>query len=649
MFYKLSKFFLYASLFVPLVLVKKFFFPFIAGKAITFRILVELAVLFFLLHLLAHINNPDFYKRLTEKLKHPIVICVALLALTFTITALTGINPEQSFWSNFERGDGALQLLHAAAFFILAVLLFTDRKSIERLLIVNIFVSAPICIYAFLQLITPIDTNTNWFIVAPGDRVSGTLGNPSYLAAYLLFIMAFIIYFFIRYKDPIWRTVLGVLGSFELFIFLKTGTRGAFLGFVAAILLVAAINFLITKSKNLRMTLGALFIVGIVLIGSFFATKQSPVWENVPVLNRLINFNSAANDIKPRIWTWNSALAGVIEKPVAGWGAENFPLVFDKYYNPNHFGIESFFDRTHNIFLEYALSGGLLVLLPWLAIFYFYYQKLRARPKDAWYSILFVVPIAYLIQGFFLFDTLPIYIVLFTFLALAINTEGAEISLSPGKNADLKGVNVATAIVLVAGCAALIHYTAIIPIRKNLLIVNSLILQGQLAAEVAANGRSSVSPVQIINSFHKALDFYSPIGQEEAVSMYQKFMLGIVENASNNPQLTGSPQAREDMKKILNDANTIYDKHLALYPGLKQQFINGGINIRGGLAFRLPEYLERGRTMFLSALEKAPTRLEFIRVLIELAQRQNDAVSLDKWSRRANLYRPDLFPLVPAK
>ncbi len=644
MFYKFSKFFLYASLITPLLLIKAMFFPFIAGKAITFRVLVELALLFFLFHILAHFGDREFFARLIQKLKHPIVICVAIFAVMITVTALIGVNPTQSFWSNFERGDGAFQILHYAIFFILAFLQFTERKSLERFLIVNIAVSIPICLYALLQLVTEINSN-NWFVIAPGDRVSGTLGNPSYLAAYLLFIIAFLIYFFIKNKDMVWRLLLGMLLAFEFFIFLKTGTRGAFLGMIVALLVFAIIHFFITNDKRWRLGLGIFFGTGTMLIIIFFASHSSPIWKHVPVLNRLINFSSAVNDIKPRIWTWGSGLAGAIEKPVAGWGIENFAAPFDKYYNPRHYGIESFFDRTHNIFLEYSISGGLLVLLPWLAIFFFYYRELRKRAKDMWYSVLFVIPIAYLIQGFFLFDTLPIYLAFFAFLVLFLNSDENEIHLSPNENSALVGANIATATILTLGVIGLLYYTAFLPFQKNRLIVNALLLQNTLAAQAAAGVKQTINPVEIVDAFHQALAFKSPIGQEEAVAMYQKFMLNIVENASQNEKVTSSPQARQEMKQVLDDVNKVFDDNLPIYAGLKQHFINGGINMRAGLAFNLPEYLARGKKTFTESLEKSPTRLEFIRVLIQLAQLQNDKEALEKWARRANLYRPDIFKL----
>jgi len=38
--------------------------------------------------------------------------------------------------------------------------------------------------------------------------------------------------------------------------------------------------------------------------------------------------------IYARIAVWNVARQGFLERPILGWGPENFDLVFAKYYNP---------------------------------------------------------------------------------------------------------------------------------------------------------------------------------------------------------------------------------------------------------------------------------------------------------------------------
>jgi O-antigen ligase len=646
MFQTLSRFFIYASLTTPLLLIKHSFFPFISWKATIFRIVVELSLLFFALHLFSVRKDTAYLKAIAKKLKHPLVICIGIFALAFTVAALIGINPTQSFWSSFERSEGAFQILHYAVFAVLAILLFTDRKDLERLMKVHIVVSIPICFYALLQLLI----STSDYVIAPGARVSGTLGNPSYLAAYLIFTFAFIAYFFLRTKDSFYRIALGTLALFEGFIFLKTGTRGAFLGLIAALLVFAVIHYFRTENRKTRTVLASIFIGTIVLISIFFSTRHATLWTQVPVLNRLINFTSAITDIQPRIWTWGSAMAGFIERPVAGWGAENFPVPFDKYYNPNHYGLESFFDRTHNIFLEYLISGGLLVLIPWLGILFFYYRELLRRPKDLWHSILFVVPIAYLVQGFFLFDTLPIYIGFFVLITLLLNTAPDEQPLGvPEEEIDERVMIAGVGIIIVF--AALIHTTALRPLTKNRLLLNALILQNTFTTQVANNQPTSVTPNDILISFRKALNYPSVIGQEEAVGMYQKYILQLVEMTTQNERIMANPATKGEVLGVVDEANKIFEAHRSLYPGIKQQYLNGGINLRAGFSFQSERHLNRGKELFLNGLSKAPTRLEFIRVLIELARLQGDQKELETWMRRANLYRPDLFKLetAPAK
>ncbi len=711
MFYKISRFFLYLSLLTPLLLIKSMFFPFIAGKAMFFRGMIELALLFFLFHILANLQRPEFVQQLLKKLKHPIVICLAVFTLAIIVTALTGAHPGQSFWSNFERGDGAFQILHYALFCILALVTFTDKESLLRLLLRGIMLSIPMSAYALMQLFST-DAN-NPFIVAPGARVSGTLGNPSYLAAYLIFILVFILYLLIKHRGEIkqyatellvtpligwiivyaglldwsgtantaandainktmgwsllWYAIaavilyilstidkkrfqtitLSALFLFNFFILLKTGTRGAFLAIIAGILVVAAINFVISKNKRTRLTLGVVFAGIIALSGIFFATHRAALWAHIPVLNRLVNFTSATTDIKPRIWTWGSGLAATIERPLLGWGVEGFAVPFDKYYNPNHYGIESFFDRTHNIFLEYSVSGGLLVLLSWLAIFYYYYRRLERQPKDLWYSILFATPIMYLVQGFFLFDTLPIYLAFFIFLTLVINTETDATHLAPNPQEKLQGVNIATAGLLVVGAAMLMYQTLYLPLQKNSLLVAALMAQGQLSA--SAGTPQAITPMQVVDQYHEALSLASPIGQEETIGSYQKFVLGLIENASQNQQLINNPQVRKEVRTIVDDVNAWFDNNQAIFPGLKEVYINGGMNLRAGISYGQTDLLARGKQQYLSALAIAPTRLEFISVLIQLAKVQGDTEALEKWGRQAELLRPDLFSLAALK
>lgn len=143
--------------------------------------------------------------------------------------------------------------------------------------------------------------------------------------------------------------------------------------------------------------------------------------------------------MQTRLLLWKQSIIAFKEKPIFGWGMENFNVPFEKHYNPY---FEVWYDRAHNIFFDYLVMTGILGLLSFAGIFVVYYRQffktrinadkelIYADKKPAPISqnqrqsarqkvLLFVLPIAYLVQGLVLFDVLPIYINLFLFLAFA--------------------------------------------------------------------------------------------------------------------------------------------------------------------------------------------------------------------------------------
>lgn len=628
---------MYASLFAPLVVLRSSYFPFIAGKTICFRVLIELALLCFLFHALTGLTEEE-----KKKLKHPLVIASMIFGAVFLLSAFTGVNTVQSLWSNFERGDGAFQVIHYVIFFILLVVLFPDRKKMDALLLTNIGVSLLMSAYAVGQLVNNGDANAGFFL-ASSSRVSGTLGNPSYLAAYLLVTLSFVVYFFIH-KKALWqRITLGAIFIFETYILLHTGTRAAFLAIIIGAIILCVTNLIITKNKKIRIWLGVGLALVISLPVIFFATPTARIWSDIPLLNRIINYESALTDIKPRLWTWNSALSGFKDSPLIGYGAENFPYPFDKYYNPGHYGIESFFDRTHNIFLEYMITGGIILLLAWLSMFYFYYERLFKRQKDFWWSVLFVVPIMYFAQGFFLFDTLPIYIIFFLFMAFFISQESPVHIPDTNKKKQFSAPVILTFIIITGVIGYSIYYTDYLPARKNYLLTQSLMLQNTFSSQVAQGVKQvTVTPAQIIDAFHSTLKFNSPVGQEETIGMFQKFNIYLVDLIAGNKEAMKDEKFVSEIRKLVNDTNTWFDNNLNLFPGIKEKYLNGGINLRVGLSFGQPDLLARGKKLYKEALEAGPNRLEVIRVLIEVARIEKDSATFETLLAKAKSLRPDI-------
>ena len=106
------------------------------------------------------------------------------------------------------------------------------------------------------------------------------------------------------------------------------------------------------------------------MIGSFMAFRDSNFVKNSLVLRRFSDITIGEKTTRSRFMVWNMALQGFKEKPVLGWGQENFNYVFNKYYNPKMYDQEQWFDRTHNVFLDWLIAGGILGILSYLLMFF---------------------------------------------------------------------------------------------------------------------------------------------------------------------------------------------------------------------------------------------------------------------------------------
>jgi len=435
-FFTVSKLFLFAALFCVVIVTSSTLFPFIVGKFVWFRIAASLSFIFFLLGLLFNDNiSPEIAgeyglvsKRFRAILREPLVIAVTAFIAMYLLSGFLGYDASASFWSNFERGEGGFQLLNFYLFFLMLRTLFRNKKEWKKFFGVSLIVSGLVILYGVAASI-----NLNDFIGSEGfcGRFAGSLGNPAYLAPYLMFTAFFALYLWFS-KGETKNTMRNIFYAILLFVFffffLLTQTRGTFLGLGVGLIAGFTYLFFKTQKSKLKTVSGVLAIVFIILGFSAFMLRH----KNIPIVpfcassSRLLEISTSDQTAQTRFWTWGSAIKGWKERPILGWGPENFSVVFDKYFDARHYvpgqNSETWFDRAHSVFIDYLTEIGILGLLSYLSIFIVYFWEFFKKTKDrspVINTLFFTLPIAYLVQGIALFDVLPIYLVLFTTLAFA--------------------------------------------------------------------------------------------------------------------------------------------------------------------------------------------------------------------------------------
>ena len=401
------------------------FFPYITGKNFTFRILIEILTA---VYVLLAIRVPKYRPRSSY-----VMWTLGLLVLWMALATATSIDPIKSFWSNFERMDGYITTLHLFAFFVISGAILTAEEWWDRFFVVSVWASALQGIYAVLQAF-------HIFGLGPssqsGARADTTFGNATYLAVFMLFNLFITLYLMLRKPARSWmRETLGtptVMTLYGIALVLQfaglyyTQSRGPLLGTLGGLVIAGAYIALFAKGghwKRLRkVSLWGLGVIAVIVV-LFLGLKNTSLVQKSDTLSRLASISLVDRTTISRFQIWGEAWQGFSSSPktiALGWGQENFNYVFNRYYNPNMYDQEQWFDRAHNEFIDMAIDGGLPAFVLYISLFVLaIWSIVKSRLDVPELAVLIGLLAAYAFNNLFVFDNLTSYIYFFVILAFA--------------------------------------------------------------------------------------------------------------------------------------------------------------------------------------------------------------------------------------
>ena len=406
----LIKYLLYVGIFaVPFlafIVSSSMFFPFITGKNFSFRIIVEVMTALWLVLLLFDAR----YKPRKSWVLAMLAIFVGVVALS----SVFGENFYRSFWSNYERMEGLVTYLHLLAYFLVLAGTMKTEKVWNRLFHTTLFASAIIAFYGVFQLWGVFQTHQ-------GNRLDATLGNASYLAVYMVFHIFLALALFYRAKD-FRKWIYFFVIILESFVLYHTATRGAILGIIGSLFISWLLIAILSSNKKTKLAHISLLAGMAILIGGFLFLKNADFVKNSQVLNRFSGISLTEGTTESRLTIWKMSWQGFKEKPVFGWGQENFNLVFNKYYEPILYKQEPLFDRAHNVFFDRLVTNGIFGLLSYLgllgaALYYLWANRKKTGLSIEDSAIFGSMFLAYFFNNLFVFDNLISLILFATFLA----------------------------------------------------------------------------------------------------------------------------------------------------------------------------------------------------------------------------------------
>ncbi len=401
--------------FLPLVVANSLFFPYITGKNFLFRIIVE--VIFAAWVILACCDA-----RYRPRFSYILAGFGALVGVMAVANAF-GVSPHKSFWSNYERMDGYVTLIHLALYFVVVGTMLTTERMWNAFWNTSVVVAIFMMLYGFCQL----SGSTSCPIGQGGDfRIDSRMGNAAYLAIYMFFHIFVSLLLFFRTSNTALRVSYAVLSVGFAFILLQTATRGTTLALFGGIFVTVCYMALFERTNAWMRKMAIAAVVLVLVVGAgFYSARNTAIVQSNPVLERLtaVSFK----ELTTRMTIWSLAVEGVKERPLLGWGQENFNYVFNQNYKASLYAQEPWFDRVHNLMLDWLIAGGVLGLLAYLSVLLSAVYYVAIRPfthKDeetftvAERAVLLGLLAGYTAHNLLVFDNLISYLFFASIIAM---------------------------------------------------------------------------------------------------------------------------------------------------------------------------------------------------------------------------------------
>ena len=444
---------LIAALVAPLVVVGGMFFPYVVPRNILFRVAVELATALLLLRLALGRARVDMRREY-------ILIALGAFVVAMTISALFSPARTHSMFGDFERMGGVWAWLHLALFFLLLRTL--EEPYLHIVLLAAVAVSVGVAVHAIL--------GSCFSIAAPLTII----GNPGLLGGYLLMAIAICLWQ-ARAGVSHWLYVvpIGVLYG----ALLLAGNRSSVLGLAVGGLVGSV--FIASRARGPRRWTPVILVGGVLTVTIALATlggksRSGCVLGTAPTVVHRIAATDFGGADAIRTIQWNAALAGFLDRPIAGYGPENHHLVWSTHFDPRSekLGAEVF-DRVHNQFLEILATTGLIGTLTflalWIAIGYTLYraycQRLLTVHGVAVLGGANIAYAAYLIFWFVDINALMLWLLIIAVGALRFS---AQPVLHPYQRAVSKSAVVAGVLATISVLTWALYSHAYVPVRANL-------------------------------------------------------------------------------------------------------------------------------------------------------------------------------------
>lgn len=372
-------------------------------------------------------------------------ISLILFLTSQTISAIISIDQITSFFGYYGRWNGGLLSTLSFCLLYWAFVSNINKKQVLHLIKLILFSTLIISIWAILEkyghsfscLILNGEFNVSCWAQDVSDRVFASLGQPNWLAAWLVSVapLTWIALFNSKNKKYI-SHILSLLIFVSL---LFTKSRAGLLGSWVAYTTFWTLTFI--KIRKAALTTFLLCSFYLIMATAIFGTPWTEPLFDAP--STTIRQNDTG---KIRLIVWKGAIDIWRHNPLLGTGVETFAYSYYKFRPIEHNSTSEWdfvYNKAHNEFLNLAANSGTFGLGAYLLIIItFIYWSVKKILASTTNSIIYISLLAGFIglnvTSFFGFLTVNTSLMFFIIPAIAMSVKNSKISKNNRKKLYLK-------------------------------------------------------------------------------------------------------------------------------------------------------------------------------------------------------------------
>jgi len=422
---KIYNYGIFIILTLPLLSIPTWFTPPDFGKTIIFRSILAIFLFLIAYEFLSQPAHKEKSDPVPIILKNNKIVWILLGFLgLLLLSSIFSVDSYFSFFGNPIRSGGFINYVFYIIFAIL-IFYYAKQQDWKKYFDFSILIGGLVSLVAIFQYYGLFQGIFSYFPTRPPS----TIGNPIFLGIYLLMLFFPTITLFIKEKSRNYKYFYA--GSILLFLYaiLISGSRAAYLG-----LTIGGIYFLLFNPKKLRALKITAITLMIIAGGIIYYANANTHFPSFLENNKLFQSVQPRLSVKffledERFPAWKIGFNAFLEKPILGWGLENYAVGFNKNYDPSLVQ-NKWWDKAHNTFLEIANTAGAPALILYLLLFVVLFWQLsrsdveRLRITDfenlKKHGIKSTL-IAYLVANFFSIDSFSSYLIFFMLVGYSMH------------------------------------------------------------------------------------------------------------------------------------------------------------------------------------------------------------------------------------